>query len=156
MPQQNFEAILIRPDEPGSWTYLVIPFDVEKVLGSKQVAVRGTINDYPYHSSAMRLGDGSYYMVVSKAIRDAISVTRGDRVRVTMEIDPEARTVAVPDDLNAALDAHAEARARFDKLSYSHQKEYVEWIESAKKEETRQKRITSAIEKITQGMRLKS
>lgn len=156
MSQQNFEAVLVRPDEPGSWTYLVIPFDVEAVFGSKKVPVRGLVNGYPYRSSAMRLSDGTYYMVVSKAIRDAIGATRGDSVQVTMEIDPEERTVDVPDDLNTALNAHAEARALFDKMSYSHQKEYVEWIASAKKDETRQKRITSAIEKITQGVRLKS
>ena len=156
MSQQNFEAVLIRPDEPGSWTYLEIPFDVEQVFGGKKVKVRGQVNGHPYRSSAMRLSDGTYYIVVSKAVRDAIGAERGDTVQVTMEIDPEERTLDVPDDLNTALDANSDARARFDKLSYSHQKEYVEWIESAKKDETRQKRIASTIEKITQGVRLKT
>jgi hypothetical protein len=156
MLQQKFEAVLIRPDEPGSWTYLVIPFDVEVVFGNKKVPVRGLINGHPYRSSAMRLSDGTYYIVVSKAIRDAIGAEKGDTVQVAMEIDPEERSVAVPDDLNTALDANGDARVRFDKMSYSHQKEYVEWIESAKKDETRQRRIASAIEKIIEGTRLKS
>lgn len=155
MSQQRFEAVLIRPDEPGAWTYLEIPFDVEAVFGRKQVPVRGEINGYPYRSSVMRLTDGTYYIVVNRDIRDAIGVTAGDMVQVTMEVDPEERKVDVPEDLNAALDTHALARAAFDKFSYSHQKEYVDWITSAKKPETRQRRIESAIEKIEQGARLK-
>jgi hypothetical protein len=59
-----------------------------------------------------------------------------------------ARTVAVPDDLAEALNAAPEARARFEELAYSHRKEYVTWIEEAKKPETRARRVAGTIDKL--------
>jgi hypothetical protein len=54
MTEYTFESTLQKPDTPGSWTYLVIPLNIEEIFGSKgQVKVRGTINGYPYRSSAM-------------------------------------------------------------------------------------------------------
>lgn len=73
-----------------------------------------------------------------------------------MERDAEARTVLVPEDLIQELTANPEAEAIFNQFSYSCQKEYVDWIDSAKKAETRQSRIQKSIEKITAGQKLKS
>jgi hypothetical protein len=156
MEKHTFKAVLVRPDMVGSWTYLVIPFSVEEAFGVKgQVKVKGTVNGYPYRSSAMPQGDGQHYLVVGKSIRDHIHATQGDTVQVTMELDTEARSVDVSDDFAAALDAHPTARDKFDKLSYSRQKEYVDWIESTKTEATRQRRIESGVEKIAAGEVLK-
>ena len=73
-----------------------------------------------------------------------------------MERDLDERTLDMPNDFDEALDAHVIARARFDKMSYSHQKEYVEWIEAAKKDETRARRIVKAVEQIAEGIPLKT
>jgi hypothetical protein len=133
-----------------------IPFNVEAAFGSKgQVRVRGTINGHSFRGSAMPHGDGTHFIVVNKDIRDAIGVTQGDTVQVIVERDTEERRVDVPDDLRIALDAHEPARTAFEKFSYSHQKEYVDWIESAKTDPTRKRRIQSAMEKIAQRERLK-
>jgi hypothetical protein len=156
MPTHNFQAILIRPDSPGSWTYLNVPFSIEAAFGSKgQVKVRGTVNGQPFRGSVMPHGDGTHFLVVNKAIRDAAGVTTGDTVSVSMEQDSGERVVNIPDDLRAMLDADEAARTAFEKFSYSHQKEYVDWIESAKTAETRQRRIESAAGKIAQRERLK-
>jgi hypothetical protein len=156
MTEYTFESTLQKPDTPGSWTYLVIPLNIEEIFGSKgQVKVCGTINGYPYRSSAMPSGDGTHYMVVKKDIRDKIKATQGSIVTVLMTRDQEERTVALPDDFKRALEANERANNVFSAFSYSRQKEYIDWIESAKTEATRLRRIHIAIEKISQGVPLK-
>ena len=119
MPLQPFDARLERPDAAGSWTYVRIPFSVPEVFGTKgQLKVRGTINGKPYRSSAMPEGDGSHFLVVNKALRDAVGVTQGDVVRVEMEPDGAPRPLDLPDDLRQALAANDGAPALFDKQAY--------------------------------------
>jgi len=66
---------------------------------------------------------------------------------------PKAKrpALAVPDDLSAALKKNAKARATFEGLSPSHRREYVEWITEAKREETRQRRLATALEWMAEG-----
>jgi uncharacterized protein YdeI (YjbR/CyaY-like superfamily) len=66
-----------------------------------------------------------------------------------MELDDGVRVVNVPEDFAQAMAGNEKAVQAFEKLSYSHKREYVEWISAAKKEETRQRRIAKAIEKLT-------
>lgn len=61
------------------------------------------------------------------------------------------KELVVPDDLNKALTKNKKARAQFDKFSYSHKKEYVEWITEAKTEPTRLKRLATTIEWLAEG-----
>jgi uncharacterized protein YdeI (YjbR/CyaY-like superfamily) len=72
-------------------------------------------------------------------------------VTITVEPDSEPRLVEVPADLLKELKKDKEAKTFFDKLSYTHQKEYVTWITEAKKEETRQNRIAKTIEMLKEG-----
>ena len=90
-------------------------------------------------------------MVVKKEIRQAIGKSAGDTVKVVMDIDTEPRIVAVPEDFQQALDNNPRVKDVFDKFSYTHKKEYVEWIEGAKKQETRENRIKKAVEQIDGG-----
>lgn len=157
MADHEFEAVLQRPEGVGTWTILDIPFSLAEAFGSKgQVRLKGTINGYPFRSSAMPHGDGTHYLVVNRAIRDAIGTGPGDRVLVVMEPDTGERTLTIPEDLQRALAQDETARAAFEALSYSHKKEYVEWIEGAKKEETRQRRIAQALEMLPKGSTPKS
>lgn len=94
-------------------------------------------------------------MVVDSEIRGNIGKSAGDAVRVTMELDASPRVVIIPDDFQRALRKNGKARAVFSKLSYSHQKECVSWIESAKKNETRERRIKKAVEMISRLKALK-
>ena len=146
MTLYEFVAHLERPEGVGTWTYLDVPFNVEDAFCKKgQVKVKGTINDFPYRSSVMPHGDGTHYMVVNQTIREAIGLNRGDKVNVTMEIDLEPRTVEVPEDFQKLLDEDPTAKTKFEGFTYSHKKEWVDWINAAKREETRVKRIQKAI-----------
>ena len=88
-------------------------------------------------------------MALNREVREEAGVAAGDRVKVTMEVDTAPRTVAIPADLNKELSKSTTARVRFDKLSYTHRKEYVQWIESAKRPETRVRRIKQVLDKLT-------
>jgi uncharacterized protein YdeI (YjbR/CyaY-like superfamily) len=70
-------------------------------------------------------------------------------VEIELELDTKPRIVRLPKDFAAALDK--DARAEFDRMSYSHRKDYVDWIKEAKREETRRRRIAKAVEMIRQG-----
>ncbi|HEY0405681.1 MAG TPA: YdeI/OmpD-associated family protein [Pyrinomonadaceae bacterium] len=114
-----------------------------------RVPVTGTINGAPFRSSIFPTGDGGHYMGVNREVREAAKAEAGDKVRVVMELDTAPRTVAIPADLNLELSKSIAARVRFDKLSYTHRKEYVQWIEAAKRPETRARRLKQTIEKLT-------
>ncbi len=151
---KSFDARLQRPEGTGTSTYLDVPFSVPDEFGSKgQVKVKATVNGVPYRSSLLPRGDGTHYLVVGKPIRDQAHATEGDTVRVTVELDAEPRSVTTPEDLEQALAANAVAQAAYAGLSYSHRKAWVEWIEAARQEETRRRRIASAVERIARGER---
>lgn len=132
----------------GGGAFVTVPFDVEKVFGAKRVKIKALIDGQHYRGSLVRMGGPAHILGVLKDIRARIGKDIGDEVEVIVEIDRELRTVEVPPDLQKALAADAAARARFDRLSYTHRREYVHWIEEAKREETRAKRITRTIEMI--------
>jgi hypothetical protein len=156
MPGYSFEAILIRPEGVGTWTYLNIPMDLSETFGSKgQVKVKGTINGYPFQSTALPMGDGTHYLVVGKSIRDQIQAAKGDTVKVMLELDSEERQVVVPDDLLQAFVDQPTAKDVFENLSNSHKKEYVNWILGARQEETRRRRIEKAVELLSHGKKLR-
>ncbi|QJD84537.1 YdeI/OmpD-associated family protein [Cohnella herbarum] len=153
---KEFDAMLVRPEGTGTWTFLRVPFSAEEVYGCRaNVKVRGELNGIDYRGSLMPDGTGKHYMVVNKALRDAANATAGTVVHVVMELDTDARTVDVPDDFLSVLEGNAEAFAFFNDLAYSYQKEYVSWIESAKKPETRQARIAKSIVLLAEGKKLK-
>ena len=143
---KRFRAIL-ETDDGSAFTYIVIPFDVKQAFGHGRPPVRVTINGYPYRSTLAPYG-GVHYLGVNQSVRDGAQVKAGDKVTVTLELDEAPRTVKVPLELARALKANNAAKARWDKLSFTHQKEYVMAIEEAKKPETRARRITKTVEQL--------
>ena len=128
-----------------------VPAAIVEALGSgRKPAVRVTINGYMYRSSVATM-NGVFMIGVSNDVRAAAGVASGDEVDVELELDTEPRVVAVPDDLAAALDRDAGARAAFDRLSYSNKRRIVEPIVAAKNPETRQRRIEKAVETLRAG-----
>jgi hypothetical protein len=113
-----------------------------------RVPVAGSLNGYSFRSSIFPTGDGAHYMAVNKEVRAGAGVAVGDRVKVTMEVDTKPRTVELAPDIDRALSKSKSVRARFDKLSYTHRKEYVQWIESAKRTETRACRIAEVVARL--------
>ena len=75
----------------------------------------------------------------------------GEFVRISVSLDTRPRTVAVPKDLNPAVKKSAKAKAVFDGLAPSHRKAYVDWIEEAKRPETREKRVAETVGRLVKG-----
>jgi hypothetical protein len=149
MGKQEFDAKLVPMGENNAWTGLIVPFSVQEVFGTKaRVSIKGTINGFPIQSSLFPNGNGTHCLMVNKTMQQGAKVTTGDKVRVLLEQDTAPRVVAVPKDLQAALNKNKEAKKRFEKLPPSHKKEHVRHIDEAKKEETRQRRIEKTIDKL--------
>jgi uncharacterized protein YdeI (YjbR/CyaY-like superfamily) len=89
---------------------------------------------------------GVHILGVGKDILAGAAASPGDTVQVELALDDAPRTVTIPADLDAALAKTPVHQQAFAALSYSHKKEYVDWIESAKKPETRQSRIEKMAE----------
>jgi uncharacterized protein YdeI (YjbR/CyaY-like superfamily) len=111
------------------------------------VPVRGTINGYPYRSSIFPYS-GVHYLIVNKEVRDGAGVRAGDEVDMVMERDDESRVIEPPEDLARAIAGSAAAQRAWEKLSYTHKKEYATAVEEAKKPETRARRIEKAVEEL--------
>src|SRR5215204_2762926 len=141
--KQTFETVLEKHEHIDA-TGITVPFDVEKIFGAKRVPVKAWINGAEYRGSVFRMG-GKYMMAVPKAFRDAAGIKAGEKITVTIEKDTEKRTVEVPADLAEALKKNNLTEV-FAKMSYTHQKEYVNAVREAKKEETRLRRIEKMIE----------
>lgn len=118
--------------------------------GPKRFPVAATINGYTWRGSVARMG-GEFLLGLSKAVREAAGVQAGDEVTVTIGLDAGPREVDVPPALAAALDADPPARAAFDKLAYTHRKEFARWIAEAKRDETRDRRVQQAVTMIREG-----
>lgn len=132
-------------------TGIRVPAEVVESLGAgKKPPVRVTINEQTYRST-IASRSGQYLVGVSAENRELTGVAAGDEVDVDIELDTEPREVAVPPDLESALDADPEARQFFESLSFSQKQWYVLPIDQAKKPETRQRRVEKAIEMLRQG-----
>jgi Bacteriocin-protection, YdeI or OmpD-Associated len=88
---------------------------------------------------------------VNKLHRAAARVDVGDTFDVVVALDEEPRVVEVPADLAAALAEHDAAQAAFDRMSFTHRREYVEWIAEAKRPATRARRVAETVERVRTG-----
>ncbi|MFB8003294.1 YdeI/OmpD-associated family protein [Nocardia sp. NPDC056000] len=133
----------VEPPEPMRG--LEVPPEVVEALGEgARPPVTITINGHSW-KSRIALMRGRHLIGLSHANRQAAGVDIGEQIEVEVELDTEPRVVVEPEDFTAALDADPVARAAYDSLSHSRKREHVLSIESAKKPETRQRRIEKAI-----------
>ena len=128
-----------------------VPEDVLESLGKgKRPPVRVTINGFTYRSTVAPMG-GVYMIGVSAENRAGAGVAAGDDVEVQLELDTAPREVAVPPDLQKALDAAPDAKRFFEGLAYSDRRWFVLGVEGAKTQETRDRRVEKAIERLREG-----
>lgn len=97
------------------------------------------------------VGGGMHILGIRKATRQAIGKDVGDDVEVTITRDTAPRTVTVPEELIRALEGAPEAAERFESMSYTHRREYAEWVAEGKKQETRDRRASRAVDMIVEG-----
>jgi len=140
-------------DAGGGGACVYFPYDVEKEFGTRgRVPVKVTFDGVAYAGSMVKYGAPQHMLGILKNIREQIGKGPGDMVDVTLEKDESERTVAVPAELEKLLKKE-KVWAAFDKLSYTHKKEYVRWIEAAKREETRANRLSKSVEMLRSGVK---
>ena len=132
-------------------TRIQVPDEIVEAMGAgKRPPVAVTVNGYTYRTTVAPMG-GSYWIPLAAEHREAAGVQADQQVDVSIDLDTEPREVPLPDDLATAMDDAV--RAAFDALAYSHRKEWVRWVEEAKKPETRAARITKTVESLRAGKR---
>ncbi len=134
----------VEPPEPMKG--LVVPPEmVDSLGGGKRPRVTVTINGHSW-TTRIAIMRGRNLIGLSNANRRAAGIATGDRVEVALELVTEAPRVVEPPDLAAALDADPIARAAYDGLTYGRRRAIVHAIETAKRPETRQRRIKDSVE----------
>ena len=127
-------------------TSIEVPTSVVDALAAgKRPPVRVTLHEHTYRTTVARMG-GRFLVPVSGEVRKAAGVTAGDELDVGIELDDAPRTVDVPPDLAAGVAEAPAAAQAWEKLAYTHQKEWARSVEDAKKPETRARRIAAAVE----------
>jgi uncharacterized protein YdeI (YjbR/CyaY-like superfamily) len=107
-----------------------------------------TVGGYTYRTTVASMG-GSYWVPLAAEHREAAGVQAEEEVDVRIELDTAPRQVVLPEDLAGAMDDAA--RSAFDGLAYSHRKEWVRWVQEAKKPETRAARVSKTVESLREG-----
>jgi hypothetical protein len=146
----RFSAVL--GGEEGERPTVVLPFDAKQRYGKTRAPVRGTVNGAAFRTT-VAVYSGVHLIGFNKEVRERAGVEIGDEVTVELERDDEPREVDVPPELEQALAASSEARATFEGLSYTHRREYAEWIGEGKRPDTRQRRAARALEMLETGRR---
>jgi hypothetical protein len=145
----RFKATLV-PRGPAA-AVLLDPEQVDAVgEGAQRFPVVASVNGYSWRTSVARMR-GEFLVGLNRAVRREAGVEAGDTVDVELALDTAPREVEVPEALSNALAQDSEARAAFDRLAYTHRKEYARWIDEAKRDETRERRVTQALEMLRQG-----
>ena len=115
-----------------------------------RVPVRATVNEYTFRSTLMRYG-GTDYLGLNGEAREGAGVEAGQRITVELQVDDEPRVVEVPPELADALAGDEEANMAFERLSYTHRREFAEWIAEARRDETRERRLTQTLALLREG-----
>ncbi len=124
--------------------YMDFDFEAYKIFGSKaRIPVKLTVDGHIFRSSLAPMG-GRHMMVFNHEMRVATGYKAGDLIHIILERDTEPRIVDIPDDVKAALEKNDVLEILSD-FSYYHQKEFMDWINNAKKQETRLRRIAKLI-----------
>jgi hypothetical protein len=154
----SFKAKLHRPsgaDKGAPWTFLNLPQDASDKLPSRSmVSVEGTFNGFPFQTTLVPDGQGGHWLKVDQKLREASGAKVGEAVE--LEISPAAKEPEpeVPEDVRKALEAAGpKAMATWGSITPVARRDWIFWITSGKKAETRLKRIEVACSKLAAGNR---
>ena len=146
----EFDGVMeFIPSAPNSGA-IPFPFDMVECFGKKSVKVKITCDGIEYRGLLKSMGNGPFCLF-RKDIRQKLGKGPGDTVHVTVQKDTEERVVEVPSELKERLEASPQAKAFFEKLSYTGRKEYARWVASAKREDTKLRRLEKSVEFLLAG-----
>lgn len=156
MPAKLIDQVftLKRMQGKGGWTYVSIPnIPHAKRSAGGQVRVKGFIDTYEIKQyNLMPTADGNLFMPVKAEIRKKIGKREGDTVKIVLHED--LSPLDIPPELLMCLEDEPDAYARFMKLTEGYQREFVAWINSAKRTETKIERIAKTVEIVRKGKTL--
>lgn len=137
----------------GGWTYAALPeVKPDKKNPFGWIRVKGKIDSVEIkHYHLMPMGNGSLFLPVKAAIRKQLKKKEGDMVKVILYRDNDP--VEIPEDLLLSLIDEPMALKIFQSFTESEKQQYIQWIDAAKKEETRIQRIVITINRTMKGMR---
>ncbi len=147
----QFNAVILQFGEMGEktgWRYIEVSAEIAQQLkpaNKKSFRVRGKLDSYEISGFAlMPMGEGKFIMPIKLEIRKAIRKDAGAMISVSLEVDVDYK-VEIPEDLKECFDFDPEAGEFFNSLAKSHRDYFIKWIESAKTNETRNKRIVNTV-----------
>lgn len=145
----KFSATLEKFGQMGEktgWTYILIPQKTaEKLSPGKKTSyrVKGKLDNHTIEKVAMvPFGGGDFIIAINAGMRKALMKKHGDKIKVELELDSD---IVICAELLECLQDEPVAKAYFSKLAPSHQRYYSRWIESAKTDQTKTKRIAQAV-----------
>lgn len=118
--------------------------------GAKRFPVVARVNGYTWRTSVTRMG-GEFLLGLNREVREGAGVQAGDEVDAIIDLDAAPREVELPRELAAALAGDQQLSAAFERMAFTHRKEYARWIAEAKRDETRERRVRQALEMIRSG-----
>ena len=152
----RFEALLQRPASPrsASWCFVLLPVEASDQLPTRSmVSVEGTLGGMTFKTTLSPDGQGSHWLKVPKALRDAAGVEAGDIVSLDIAPTRVEPAVRVPADLRDALAAHPDAKAQWASLTPIARRDWIQWLASSKQPETRARRIRNTCNMLASGKR---
>jgi len=150
----RFKAKLFRPAEPknASWTFLVLPKAASAKLPTRAMTtVDGTLAGAPFKGTLEPDGDGSHWLKVPKSLREAAGAKAGETVALEIAPSDTQLEPSVPADLRKALAANPAAKSTWTATTTVARRDWVAWMTSGKKAETRDKRLAGAIDMLENG-----
>lgn len=148
----DFTAI-IKQNEEMNAAFVEFPFSTEELFNKKGMIKVKAIFDHKieYRGSLAKMKSDCHILGITQEIRKKLGKTFGDEIIVSLIEDKEKRIVEIANDITLVFNDNPEAKLLFDKMSYTHKKEYIRWIEEAKKPETRENRKIKMIQMILNG-----
>ncbi len=153
----EFTTTILQFEEKGEktgWSYIEIPVDITQSLmpgNKKSFKVKGRLDQYKFEGmNLLPMGGGIFIMALNAIVRKKIHKGKGAMLRVQLDVD--STPFKVPDWMTACLEDEPLAKERFYKIPPSHQNYYIKWIDSAKTEQTRTKRISLVVTSFVMGL----
>lgn len=148
----QFKAIIQQNGKMNA-AFVEFPFSTEELFNKKgQVKIKAIFDEkVEYRGSLAKMKSECHILGLTQEVRKQLGKTFGDEVSVSLLEDQEERTVEIAEDIALVFNKNPKAKTLFENMSYTHKKEYIRWIEEAKKPETRENRKAKMITMIMAG-----
>lgn len=146
--EHEFNAVLEKLEGKMQWTVFYVPFSVKELYDTNgRLNVKAEIDGHSFDGTLLPSRNG-HYLIYNKEIKKVCKKEIGDSIHVKMELDVQPRTIEVPDSIMTKLKENKDALIEFEKLPNYIKREQINKIMSAKREETRERRIQKFIQSL--------